>query len=509
MKIIRDGEWLRVIFPYDADIIDKVKSVPGREYRKLPVKSWRLPATPWHAAMLHNALKGEKFEWDDEAKALVAANSKLGKLASKTKGKKLPGLFPYQGAAVDFLMAADGRALVGDDMGLGKTIEALGWMNLHQDVYPALTASPASVVYKWQTECNKWLDPPHSSYVIEGYSGDIPESEIYHTSYNVMVARFGQLSKIPWKLVILDECHYVKSYKAKRTRVAKALTEGAQYVIGLDGTPFWNRPIELFNTLNILDKSLWGSVWEYGNRYCAGGNEWSMFQGASNIDELKARLTNTMIRRLWDDVDSQLPPMTRTIMPVDIDRTEYDRVAEEDYSNRLARLTALYVAVGKAKAPIGIEWATDFLETTDRKLVIFAFHVDVVMAMVNALEKFGVTYITGEVSQKERASRIARFQDTSRVRVMVINTAGSEGIDLFAAHDILFVERLWVPALESQAEARLHRTGQLNAVSAYYLAARNTIDIKFAELIEHKREIFKSILNEKEVMTIILDELCP
>ena len=71
---------------------------------------------------------------------------------------------------------------------------------------------------------------------------------------------------------------------------------------------------------------------------------------------------------------------------------------------------------------------------------------------------------------------------------------------LTAADTVVFVEREWVPAYEEQAEDRINRIGQDNdTVWAVYLTVENTIDIKFKNLIESKREVISSIVDGGEI----------
>jgi SNF2 family DNA or RNA helicase len=69
------------------------------------------------------------------------------------------------------------------------------------------------------------------------------------------------------------------------------------------------------------------------------------------------------------------------------------------------------------------------------------------------------------------------------------------------------VEREWTPALEEQAEARLHRLGQVNPVNAYYLLAEGTIDERMNRLIEKKRSIIGNIHALFEVEQTIVSDL--
>ena len=61
------------------------------------------------------------------------------------------------------------------------------------------------------------------------------------------------------------------------------------------------------------------------------------------------------------------------------------------------------------------------------------------------------------------------------------------------------LERQWNPANEEQAEARTHRFGQKNAVTATYMLASGTIDEKFTELVEQKRAIVAATMDNKNI----------
>jgi SNF2 family DNA or RNA helicase len=97
---------------------------------------------------------------------------------------------------------------------------------------------------------------------------------------------------------------------------------------------------------------------------------------------------------------------------------------------------------------------------------------------------------------------VERFQN-DEIDVLICSTiAAKEGLTLTQADTVLFVEREWVPAYEEQAEDRVNRIGQDNdTVWAVYLSIRDTVDARFAALVEGKRRLIKSIVDGGEVGT--------
>jgi SNF2 family DNA or RNA helicase len=183
------------------------------------------------------------------------------------------------------------------------------------------------------------------------------------------------------------------------------------------------------------------------------------------------------------------------------------------FVNALDRLNLLRRVVGNGKARIAVGYCREFLANTDRKLVIYAHHHAVVNYLKEELDReYGCSTITGKVSSKVRQQRIKHFQERPDLRVMLITSAGGQGIDLFGIgsnqiSDILFVEREWSPSLEEQAEARLHRIGQAHAVEATYLVARSTVDTMVDRLIDTKRRVLNDIMGMADIEVSIVEDL--
>ena len=436
----------------------------------------------------------------------------------------MPSLYPYQQTAVEFAQSTGGRCILGDDLGLGKTVEALTYVRECLTVPDVLIVCPASVLYKWHRDAKTWAGV--DAKLIVNSTVPLGTKRFDICSYAIMTRRWQELVG-RYNTIILDEFQAIKNFKAQRTRAAKKETAHAHHILMLSGTPFLNRPIELFNALHILDPKAWPSVREYGNRYCGGLSERGLWQGATNLDELRERLKPYMIRRLKSEVLSELPPLTRTQIPVDIpNRLEYTQVKAQVreaiaaldpnhkgyFVNALDKLNMLRKVVGAGKAEIAVQWVEEMMEQVgdDAKIVLYAHHYEVVKMLADALVKYGVVTYTGKDDAKTRDYKVGMFRSPGGPRIMVITPAGGEGIDLYGERGvdvsrIVLVEREWTPSAEAKVEARLHRIGQTNAVDAYYLVARKTIDEKLAALVEQKRKTLSAVFGESAVRRVIAD----
>jgi SNF2 family DNA or RNA helicase len=69
------------------------------------------------------------------------------------------------------------------------------------------------------------------------------------------------------------------------------------------------------------------------------------------------------------------------------------------------------------------------------------------------------------------------------------------GITLTAADTVIFIDRSWSPAVNLQAEDRLHRIGQKNAVQVILLDATHTIDEGVTSLLREKWHMIQRVLD--------------
>jgi hypothetical protein len=172
-------------------------------------------------------------------------------------------------------------------------------------------------------------------------------------------------------------------------------------------------------------------------------------------------------------------------------------------SDLLAILQRMRHIVGLSKIPDTVDFVTDFLLSTERKIAIAVHHNDVAKSLIEQLNVWcrmgglgSVLEIRGSMPDSELDDVITKFNDKgSGHRILVASTlAAGEGLNLQkACNECVVMERQWNAANEEQFEARFRRIGQeSNNVIATYMTAGGTIDEMLTEINERKRALVKS-----------------
>ena len=102
--------------------------------------------------------------------------------------------------------------------------------------------------------------------------------------------------------------HYISNSTAQRTKLLNDILSKIPKVWLLTGTPMTSRPINYYNLLKIVESPLTLNWQSYVFRYCAGyqfrvgnGKVWNS-SGASNLDELREKTKNLVLRIMKTDI---------------------------------------------------------------------------------------------------------------------------------------------------------------------------------------------------------------
>lgn len=411
-----------------------------------------------------------------------------------------------------------GRALLADDMGLGKTIQTIVWM-VKKDALPALVICPANLKLHWQRE----ILSNYPDMEVEVLNGTRPSStrvfsrhKVVICNYEITAAWFPYLKKIGFELIVLDEVHYIKSPAAKRTKICRELCKKAPFLIFLSGTPMLNRPVELWNPVNLLRPDEFDNFMEFGFRYCKPvRSRWGwLYRGAERLDELHSRLTDLcMIRRTKKQVMHELPDKSRHVVPIEVSNwNEYVRAEREFISwlrsksvhrairakkaQELTKIGYLRQLVAELKMRDACSWIDMLSADTEEKVVVFAWHKNIISQLKERYPN--ALFITADVRGANRDAVVASFQKPENNMLVAQSKTAGVGLNgLQVASISVTLEVPWSPSDMDQCEDRLHRMHQKSATYHYYLVAANTIDERIIKLLQKKRSNIEAAIDGK------------
>lgn len=513
-------------------------------------------------------------------------------------GKKT--LYPYQQEGVKFAEQANGRVLIADEMGLGKTIQALGFIKLRApECLPVLIICKSSLILQWIREILEWLGPEFMPCLItKGTDRPLEGFPIYLISFDLIRRVTGRsrkkasqiltgvnaglsnwnaeenenaLASFPFKTIIIDETQQIKNSNSIRTQEVRKICAPIKsdtgeiiprdYILGLSGTPAKNNAGEMFSILNIINPTRFPEYRNFCLKFC--DQFWTGYRykiaGIKDLEYFKEHVADMMIRRERADVLPELPAVSRVFFNVPMlgkkirdayiaaqkeFEDEYDDYEDKskrvDFTSVIAKMSKLRHLAGLAKVESCAEQVIQFLESTDRKIIVFTHHIDV----AGTLEVLVNRWILGERESDEqdeedetereklspvinlvgktgsaRDNAVDKFREDKSCRVLIASTlASGEGLNLQYISDCIMLERQWNPANEEQAEARFPRPGrrcnkcggeinkkqmclscgEQDKVDAKYFIAAGTIDEILTEMVEQKREWIQSIHKETD-----------
>lgn len=445
---------------------------------------------------------------------------------------------PYQIDAIKFAEESNVRCIIADEQGLGKTIEVLGLIRLHPEkLLPCVIVVPSSVKLQWMFEIHRICsstgdgrtDPKFLTQVIQsGREAAMPGFQIYVITYDMLknTKLFDFLPDGTIKTVIIDECQRIKNHLSDRAKAVQRVGRLTPHVIAMSGTPIKNNAGEYFTVLNLVKPMMFPHYQKYIDNYCdAYSNGWGQkVGGLKDVERFHNDTKDIIIRRTKEQVLKDLPSIDRKFHHVELDRKlhkAYDAAMQElddllyggdsdsfsAGSAKIAIMSKLRHITGISKVSECIDFTTEFLLSTDRKIVLFVHHQDVAAMLESQLNTwladggFGaVCSLHSGLDSNARQKLVEDFKNDSTRRVMIASTlAAGEGLNLQFCSDAIILERQWNPANEEQAEARFHRFGQMNSVTITYMLASGTIDEFFTELVEIKRSIVAATMDKKTI----------
>lgn len=437
---------------------------------------------------------------------------KLPRRSTPPEGTFEGELREFQKEGLSFLLA-NPRTLLADEMGLGKTVQALACLASAKE-FPALIVVPPHLLRNWQTEITRFLrleGKPARVCVLTGLKPyQPPEADVYIIHYLLLRGWKQALPQMGFKTVVFDEIQELRHGGTEKYSAASLLAEECERVIGLSGTPIYNKGSEIWNVVNILDYHCLGDWESFTRAWCDGyGNH--LVRNPALLGE-HLRREGLILRRTKEEVLAELPPKRRLVQEIDSDDKVY-RELMRPVMDKLGSLLALHPdakeramleeqvgrgerqATGVAKAPFVAAFVRA-LEDSGEKVLLFAHHHAVMDIYRKELAAYRPVFITGRESTTQKEEAAARFME-GKTNLCVISLRAASGLNLQRASCVVFGELDWSPAVHSQAEDRAHRMGQKDSILCYYLVAPQGSDRDMQDALGLKVSQFVALMGDQ------------
>ncbi|HAT4314253.1 TPA: DEAD/DEAH box helicase [Clostridium perfringens] len=485
----------------------------------------------------------------------------VGKLLNKEFKRKLvpkalnAELRPYQKEGFKWINEITDLGFGGvlaDDMGLGKTLQIIAFL-LSQKKSKSIVVVPTSVIYNWMDEFEKFAPSIRIGLVHgskskrdkvlrdfkRGLGIKIEESNLKEKSYekyDVLLTTYGTLKNdekayenLSFDYCIIDEAQNIKNPTAQATLSVKNIKSRCN--IALTGTPIENNLMELWSIFDFVMPGYLFTKERFRERFILD---------ESNLSELKSLITPFILRRLKEDVLSELPEKLEKKYLVEmkgkqkqlysfyikaiknqLNENKSSEKSGRDKINLFAYLTKLreicldpslvvpdYTG-GSSKLTVVKEIVKDASES-GKKILLFSQFTSVLQKIEEDFKKEDISYLylDGGTSAKDRVERVKKFNEDSNIKVFLISLkAGGVGLNLTSASVVIHFDPWWNPAVEDQATDRAHRFGQENKVEVIKLVAKDTIEEKIVLMQEDKRELIQSLMDGKTMDGKVLKRL--
>ncbi|WP_420843730.1 DEAD/DEAH box helicase [Listeria costaricensis] len=422
--------------------------------------------------------------------------------------------------------------VLADDMGLGKTIQTIafltGILEERPDLAPILIVTPASLLYNWQSEWQRF-SPEVPVEVIYGDKNQrltmIDEMQpgcVYLISYPSVRQDEIALSKKSFSCLILDESQTIKNYQTKGSLAVRSIKASARFA--LSGTPLENRIDELWTIFQTLMPGFFPTLQKFKQ---IPPRSIAKLIRPFLMRRLKQDVAKELPEKIETNLLSELTNEQKTLYLAYLEKIQQDLldphlVNGEERMKLLAGLTRLRqiccdprLFLPEYQGHSGkFEQLFDTIKTAEEnnnRLLIFSQFTSMLGLIRDQLEKEGYAfyYMDGQTPVKERLNMVTAFNEGQKRIFLISLKAGGTGLNLIGADMVILYDLWWNPAVEEQAASRAHRIGQKKVVQVMRMITKGTIEEKIYDLQQKKQALVDEIIQpgEKLLTKLTLDEM--
>ena len=264
-------------------------------------------------------------------------------------------LRPYQLAGLRWLIArflTSESGIIADEMGLGKTVQVialLSWLHDSRQYQPSLIVVPLTTVGNWIAEFARFAPTlptvryrgdaatraalraahiPREALTKSSTAALAAPMPVFIAAYSDAVRDAAELSRVRWRVLVLDEGHRIKNEASVTRRVLRCYAPperggAAVTKILLTGTPVQNDVLELWSLCNFIMPQVFRAREEFLRIYRFAG----LANGAADrsyylageerdriVSKLHSLLSRYMLRRTKGEANLRLPPKVEVLV---------------------------------------------------------------------------------------------------------------------------------------------------------------------------------------------------
>lgn len=359
-------------------------------------------------------------------------------------------------------------------------------------------------------------------------------------------------------LIIIDEAHRLSNKDSNRYRIIRDLVKrGTPDSLFLaTGTPVTNNPQNLFCLLQLLGDPITNDWNYYATRYCnamkipAKGEKakWeeiflkkkkkTWFQltpkekdelkefisnnarkitittGASNLDELKERISHLYLRRVKEDLDGMAEKEVHVAYYDlnDEQKLEYERLWDEYEELKKTENPDVEINKELLEGAVYRKYISNIMLPYTQRIVnhwtkkgekvIIACCYDEELYSLRDIYKDNAVIYNGKMNPKQKDKAVDEFINNPDVKIFIGNIqAAGVGINLTVSNKLVFNNMSFVPGDNQQMEDRVCRIGQKKKCDIYYQIFRDTQYEKMWDSVLNKDNVIRQVIKKEEDKT--------
>ena len=361
-------------------------------------------------------------------------------------------------------------------------------------------------------------------------------------------------------LIIIDEAHRLSKMTSIQYKIVKDVIKRSKpdSIYAATGTPITNNPLNFFCILQFLGDPITDDYNYYMERYCnarkfpknneekekrnqiseqfiqsKGKVNWYQLtddekeelnkiieknvkmitvpDGASNLEELKERVSHMYLRRVKEDLKGMVKKNIHEVyynlsskQKADYDKlwdeyeaAQYEIDAEKELNKELLEGAIYRRYLSNEMIPNTISLTNQFI-TNGEKVVIGCCYDEELYRLKEYFGDKAVVY-NGKMNTKEKDKAQNAFMTDPNVQILIGNlNAAGVGLTLTAAKKLIFNDFDYVRGNNDQFMDRIHRINQTEDVDIYFQIFKDTQYEKMWNIVLRKGYIIDQIIKKED-----------